>query len=124
MGRTCSRRAKSRDERGGCPARRRRALAGSEAFDDTLLRAVDELYSARVISDATWGKLAARLNDQQLLDVLITTGGYHMVSMALNTFGVQLEPGGERIRSVVPSRLRPEVVRSWLPRPSTLLRTP
>ena len=72
-------------------------IAGSEAFDDTLLRAVDELYSARVISDATWGQLAARFNDQQLLDVLITTGGYHMVSMALNTFGVQLEPGGERI---------------------------
>ena len=70
---------------------------GSDAFDDTLLRAVDELYTDRVISDATWGRLSMRMNEQQLLDVLITTGGYHMVSMALNTFGVQLEPGGERI---------------------------
>ena len=29
-------------------------------------------------------------------DVLVTTGGYRMVSMSLNTFGVQLEPNGDR----------------------------
>ena len=40
--------------------------------------------------------LSATLDSKQLLDVLITTGGYRMVSMALNTFGVQLEPGALR----------------------------
>jgi len=69
--------------------------AGSDEPDDTLLKAVDELYTDRVISDGTWQRLATRFNEQQLLDILITTGGYHMVSMALNSFGVQLEPGGE-----------------------------
>jgi hypothetical protein len=29
------------------------------------------------------------------LDVLITTGGYRMVSMVLNTFGVPAEPSSE-----------------------------
>ena len=43
--------------------------------------------------------LATRLDSKQLLDVLITSGGYGMVSMALNTFGVQLEPGAERFPS-------------------------
>jgi hypothetical protein len=31
-----------------------------------------------------------------MLDILTTVGGYRMVSMALNTFGVQLEPDAER----------------------------
>jgi hypothetical protein len=33
----------------------------------------------------------------QLLDLLIPTGGYRMVSMALSTFGVPLEPNSERL---------------------------
>ncbi|HEX5110752.1 MAG TPA: carboxymuconolactone decarboxylase family protein [Vicinamibacterales bacterium] len=74
--------------------------AGSDAPDDTLLKAVDELYTDRTISDGTWQRLASRFNEQQLLDILITTGGYHMVSMALNSFGVQLEPGGEGLPTV------------------------
>ena len=69
-------------------------------FHDTLLKAVDELYTDRTISDGTWQRLASRFNEQQLLDILITTGGYHMVSMALNSFGVQLEPGGEGLPTV------------------------
>jgi hypothetical protein len=64
--------------------------------DDALLRAVDELHRDTMVSDATWGELAAVFDSRQMLDVLITVGGYRMVSMALNTFGVQLEPGAER----------------------------
>jgi alkylhydroperoxidase family enzyme len=64
--------------------------------DTALLRAVDELHQHDVVSDATWTALSASFDTRQLLDVLITIGGYRMVSMALNTFGVQLEPGAER----------------------------
>ena len=60
------------------------------------MRAVDELYADDVVSDETWKALSGTLNPKQLLDVLITTGGYRMVSMSLNAFGVQLEPNGER----------------------------
>jgi alkylhydroperoxidase family enzyme len=70
--------------------------SGADAFTDTLLRASDELYRDDVVSDATWAALASRLDAKQLLDVLTTSGGYRMVSMALNTLGVQLEPGAER----------------------------
>jgi 4-carboxymuconolactone decarboxylase len=69
--------------------------AGGDQID-LLLRAVDELHRDAVISDSTWRALAAVFDTRQLLDILITTGGYRMVSMALNTFGVQLEPGAER----------------------------
>ena len=70
--------------------------AGGDPVDMALLRAVDELHRDGVISEATWRELAAVFEARQLLDILITTGGYRMVSMALNTFGVQLEPGAER----------------------------
>ena len=77
-----------------------RLIAGPDApgnaADTPLLRAVDELYRDDVVSDATWKALAATLDTKQLLDVLTTIGGYRMVSMALNTFGVQLESGAER----------------------------
>jgi 4-carboxymuconolactone decarboxylase len=70
--------------------------SGADAATDALLRAVDELYRDDVISDATWNALASRFDTRQMLDVLTTTGGYRMVSTALNTLGVQLEPGAVR----------------------------
>jgi 4-carboxymuconolactone decarboxylase len=69
---------------------------GGDPLEAALLRAVDELYGDDVVSDRTWSVLAASLDSKQMLDVLITIGGYRMVSMALNSFGVQLEPGAVR----------------------------
>ena len=69
---------------------------GGEPLELALLHAVDELYQNDVVSTKTWNALAESLNTKQLLDVLITTGGYRMVSMALNTFGVQLEANPTR----------------------------
>ena len=70
--------------------------AGGDPVETALLRAVDELHRDSVVSDSTWRELAAVFDSKQLLDILITIGGYRMVSMALNSFGVQLEPGAER----------------------------
>jgi 4-carboxymuconolactone decarboxylase len=68
---------------------------GWDAFEAMLLRAVDELNVNTCIGDATWNALAARYNTQQLLDLIFTAGQYKMVSMALNSAGVQLEEGFE-----------------------------
>jgi 4-carboxymuconolactone decarboxylase len=67
--------------------------AGSDAADDVLLRAVDELVGDHFIGDATWAQLSTRYDNTQLIDLVFTVGQYTMVSMALNSFGVQLEPG-------------------------------
>jgi alkylhydroperoxidase family enzyme len=64
---------------------------GSTEDDDVLLRAVDELIDDHFISEATWTRLATRFNQQQLIDLVFAVGQYTMVSMALNSFGVQLE---------------------------------
>ena len=69
--------------------------AGLDPFEATLLRAVDELHTNSFISDSTWKALAGRYSTQQLLDLLFAAGQYKLVSMVLNSVGVQLEEGFE-----------------------------
>jgi hypothetical protein len=56
-----------------------------------LVRATDELHADACLSDATWQALSATYNQQQLMDLVFTVGQYNLVSMALNSFGVQLD---------------------------------
>lgn len=66
---------------------------GWSAFDAAIVRAADELHKDKIVSDATWKKLSERYNEQQLMDLVFAVGQYNMVSMVLNTFGVQLDSG-------------------------------
>jgi 4-carboxymuconolactone decarboxylase len=66
---------------------------GWSAAERALLRATDELHEVAFISDATWSELSGSWNTQQLMDLVFTVGQYNLVSMALNSFGVQPEPG-------------------------------
>lgn len=61
-------------------------------LERALLRATDELHADAFISDATWAALAKHLDVHQLMDLVFTVGQYNLVSMALNSFGVQPEP--------------------------------
>ncbi len=65
----------------------------SDPRERLLLQAVDELRNDAFISDATWQALQAHYNQQQLMDIVFTVGQYNLVSMALNSFGVQLDEG-------------------------------
>lgn len=65
--------------------------------DRDLLRATDELHEDAHVSDATWARLGERWNTEQLMDIVFTVGQYNLVSMALNSFGVQPEPGLPRL---------------------------
>jgi alkylhydroperoxidase family enzyme len=68
---------------------------GATRHDRLLLRAVDELHNDSFISDETWNALAKTYNTKQMMDLVFAVGQYNLVSMALNTFGVQLDPGLE-----------------------------
>ncbi|MEB2345241.1 MAG: carboxymuconolactone decarboxylase family protein [Deltaproteobacteria bacterium] len=57
--------------------------------DRTLLRAVDELRADAFVSDPTWAALGNHFSTQQVLDLVFAVGQYQLVSMALNTLGVQ-----------------------------------
>ncbi len=66
---------------------------GWNSLDVLLLRAADELHRDQHIGDATWRALDERYDDRQMMDVIFTVGQYTMVSMYLNSTGVQLEKG-------------------------------
>lgn len=71
------------------------SAAGLSAGDRLLLTATDEQVTDKFVSDKTWSALSQRWEIQQLMDLVFAIGQYTLVSMALNTFGVQLEEGAE-----------------------------
>ena len=79
-------------------------MQGISDVDRLLLIATDELHSDAFISDGTWNDLSQHFSQEQLMDIVFTVGQYNLVSMALNSFGVQLDPGipGEGLSDVKP----------------------
>ncbi|WP_194827957.1 carboxymuconolactone decarboxylase family protein [Nocardia sp. XZ_19_231] len=68
--------------RGGTP---------TDEFDRVVFDATDELDTTSNLSDATWAALGAHLDERQCMDLVFTVGGYGMLAMAFNTFGVEVE---------------------------------
>ncbi|MGP4057554.1 carboxymuconolactone decarboxylase family protein [Mycobacterium sp. 4D054] len=62
-----------------------------EAIDAAVLAAVDELHSRAVVSEDTWRRLSEHLDEQQLMDLVFTAGGYGTLAMAIETFGIEDE---------------------------------
>ncbi|MGN6472526.1 MAG: carboxymuconolactone decarboxylase family protein [Mycobacteriales bacterium] len=70
------------------------ADAGSGGWSDddqVLVDMVDEICADNVVSDRTWTALAKRWNDAELLELVVLTGYYRLVSGVLNSAGVALE---------------------------------
>ncbi len=67
-------------------------VAGWSPVEALVLRATDELHADAFISDPTWAGLREHFSTEQMMDLVFAVGQYTLVSMALNTFGVQLEP--------------------------------
>lgn len=73
---------------------------GWDDFEQAILRAADELYRDAVLSDRTWQALAERFDPGLLMSAVFTASSYRATAMALNAFGVQLEPGDERFPQI------------------------
>jgi 4-carboxymuconolactone decarboxylase len=69
--------------------------ASASPHDRLLLKAVDELHADAFITDDTWNSLCESYDTRQMMDLVFAVGQYALVSMALNSFGVQLDPGLE-----------------------------
>lgn len=63
------------------------------AADAALIRACDDLHARQCISDENWATLKAHFSERQCMDTVLTAGQYTLVSMLLNSFGVQLDEG-------------------------------
>ncbi len=58
-----------------------------------VLQAAEELFTNAMISDATWEKLAKRLDDQQLLELPVLIGHYTGVAYLQNSIRARLTQG-------------------------------
>jgi 4-carboxymuconolactone decarboxylase len=65
----------------------------ADRTDQAVIRAVDDLTSDSTISQASWDQLCRLFTDQQCMDLIFTIGGYLLLALAVNTFGVQEEHG-------------------------------
>lgn len=74
--------------------------AGWNERDRAMLRAVDELHESSTIGDETWDALAAFMDDQQLLELPVMVGHYHMTAFLQNAlrFLPNRDKHGERVK--------------------------
>jgi alkylhydroperoxidase family enzyme len=63
--------------------------------DGLLVRAADELHTDSMLSDHTWAALADVYDEQQLIEVCMVVGQYHLVGFTLNSLRIQREDGIE-----------------------------
>jgi alkylhydroperoxidase family enzyme len=62
-----------------------------DPLEQALIRAVDELIGDGAISRDTWSVLAAKLDNQQLLDAIFTVGCYCTMTWLLESVELELE---------------------------------
>ncbi|WP_448465892.1 carboxymuconolactone decarboxylase family protein [Mycolicibacterium sp. XJ870] len=65
----------------------------TDGHDDVIVRAVDDLVAFNTITQSTWDGLAGFLDENQRMDLVFLIGGYQLLALAVNTFGVRPESG-------------------------------
>ena len=71
-------------------------LCWTDSTEKALIDAVDALHDTSDLDDELWTRLRARLDEPQVLDLLLLTGWYHAISYAGRALGVPLEDGAPR----------------------------
>ena len=61
-----------------------------------ILQLVDQLHDTSSIDEALWQTLTTEFSDEQLLELIMLTGFYHMVSFVVNATNLPLEPYAAR----------------------------
>lgn len=84
-----------------------RVEQGPDASDWTprqsaLLRAADDIYNTRMITEDTWRRLIEHFKPKQLIEVGMLIGHYEMLAGVLNSVGLALEPRTEALLASAP----------------------
>ena len=72
--------------------------------ESALLEAADELHERQRVSDEVWAKLSASYSEKQLVEILFVVGQYTMLSMFVNSSGVELEARYEPLPAMPPGQ--------------------
>ncbi|WP_077087306.1 carboxymuconolactone decarboxylase family protein [Mycobacterium rhizamassiliense] len=63
----------------------------ADETDQAVLLATDDLVDRGTISTPVWDELGRHFDDSQRMDLVFTIGGYALLAMAVNTFGIEEE---------------------------------
>ena len=66
----------------------RQRPAFNKADEEVVYYAVNELLSEKIISDETYGRSVDELGEETLVDLIVTTGFFSMLSMTLVSFNI------------------------------------
>ena len=66
-----------------------------DAHERAILRAAEELHDGAMVSDETWNQLAHRLDEQQLVELLIVIGQFTATAYFQNALRLRLEAGND-----------------------------
>ena len=69
------------------------------ARERLIVRLVDQLHETSTLDDALWDELSAEFEDEQILELVMLAGFYHMVSFIVNATRLPPEPYGARFSS-------------------------
>jgi 4-carboxymuconolactone decarboxylase len=64
-----------------------------------LIRLVDELHDRAQVTDELWAALSAEWTPEQLVELVVLVGFYHMISFVTNALAIPHEPFGARFPS-------------------------
>lgn len=79
--------------------------AHSDSWSDVeraAVTATDQLVADHRVDDATWARLAANLDERELVELVFVIGTYTCLAMVFNATGVELDPGTEAAGSPIP----------------------
>jgi alkylhydroperoxidase family enzyme len=65
--------------------------------EQLLLCMCDELHATSTLGNELWEKLAAEWSSEQLIELVVLAGFYHLISFATNAFALPLEPFAARL---------------------------
>jgi alkylhydroperoxidase family enzyme len=72
--------------------------------DALLLQAAEQIHADQFVGEPTWAGLREHFSEVQCMDVVFTASFYLVVCSALNSFGVQFDPG---------AALDPRIADAW-----------
>jgi alkylhydroperoxidase family enzyme len=78
------------------------SLVGWDPFERAALTAVDETADLGAVTDGTWTVLAQRLDDGELVELVMLVAHYLMLSTVLRSLRVPLEPSAADRAGQVP----------------------
>jgi alkylhydroperoxidase family enzyme len=64
-----------------------------------VLRLAEELHETSTISEELWAELRAGFSDEQIIELVVTAGWYHVIAYVCNGLRVPLEPWAMRFEA-------------------------